>query len=50
MLELAALLGPKAGVPVTERQALFQEAKAYRDEALTTIAPDESMYMMPTRR
>jgi hypothetical protein len=49
MLELAALLGPKAGLPIEERRALFAEAKMYRDEALSTVAPEGSMYIGPER-
>ncbi len=47
MLELAALLGPKFGVPRDERRALFAEAKMYRDEALTTVAPEGSLSIIP---
>jgi hypothetical protein len=50
MLELAALLGPKAGVDLKERQALFAEAKMYRDEALETITEEGSMFLMPEDR
>lgn len=50
MLELAALLGPKAGLPTTERQALFAEAKMYREEALTTVVPETSLYLVPDAR
>lgn len=47
MLELAAILGPKAGVTREERSALFAEAKMYRDEALATVAPEGSMFIQP---
>lgn len=50
MLELAALLGPRYGVPKEERNALFLESKIYRDEALTTQAPEGSMTIMPAER
>lgn len=50
MLELAALLGPKHGVPPDERRALFQEAKMYRDEALATVTPEGSFNIVPAER
>lgn len=50
MLELAAILGPKAGVPIDERRSLFAEAKMYREEALATIQPEGSVRIMPDRR
>lgn len=42
VLELAALLGPRYGVPIKERQTLFIEAEYYRKAALETIAPEGS--------
>ena len=50
MLELAAMLGPKFGVQMDERARLFSEAKQYREEALYTIAPEGSLFLMPDRR
>lgn len=47
MLELAAVLGPKAGVTKEERAALFSEAKAYREEALTTVTAEGSIFFQP---
>lgn len=47
MLELAALLGPKFGVPMDERKALHSEAAMYREQALTTIAPQGSLSIQP---
>src|SRR3990167_2119159 len=47
MLELAALLGPKAGLSIEERRALFLEAKMYRDEALQTVVPEGSLLIQP---
>lgn len=47
LLELSALLGPRAGLSSEERKALFQEAKMYRDEALATIAPEGSYQLQP---
>jgi len=47
MLELAALLGPKNGLPMDERKALFAEAKMYRDEALETIQEEGSLFLQP---
>jgi hypothetical protein len=47
VLELAALLGPKYGVEITERARLFTEAKMYRDEALSTVAPEGSLQIIP---
>lgn len=47
MLELAAILGPKAGVPIEERRALFAEAQLYREEALYTVVPETSLFIQP---
>ena len=47
MLELAALLGPKFNVSIEERARLFNEAKTYRDEALTTTYPEGSLLVLP---
>lgn len=47
MLELAALLGSKAGLTLKERLAIFNEAKAYREEALSTIASEGSYRIIP---
>ena len=47
---LASLLGPKYGVDLKERQALMAEAKFYRDEALSTIYPEGSIYFQPDNR
>jgi hypothetical protein len=49
-LELAALLGPKFGVPIQERARLFTEAAAYREEALATVAPEGSLRIVPDFR
>lgn len=49
MLELAALQGPKYGLELDERKALFAEAKAYREEALETIWTEGSLYLSPER-
>ena len=43
MLELAALLGPKAGVPIDERKALREEAEYYHQLALQMGTPEESV-------
>ena len=45
MLELASLLGPKFGVPKEERAALKEEAAYYRNEALTTVYPEGSLFI-----
>lgn len=50
MLELAAILGPKAQIPIEERRALFQEAATYRMEALQTIAPEGSIRLVPDKQ
>lgn len=50
MLELAALLGPKFRVHIDERRALFNEAKMYLDQALTTVSPEGSLTIVPERR
>lgn len=47
MLELAAMLGPKFGLPMDERNRLFVEAKVYREEALTTVYPEGSLKFQP---
>jgi hypothetical protein len=47
VIELAALLGPKYGVELKERTALFAEAKFYRDEALETIYEEGSVFLQP---
>lgn len=47
VIELAALLGPKFGVPLKERVALFNEAAMYRAEALMTIQPEGSLFLQP---
>lgn len=45
MLELAALLGPKFGVSIEERNALKAEAKAYREEALSSDDSEGSVIL-----
>src|SRR5260221_1172380 len=50
MLELAAILGPKAQVPIEERRSLFTEAKMYREEALETITPEGSFRIIPDKQ
>jgi hypothetical protein len=47
MLELAAMLGPKFGVPMDERKALMAEAEYYREQALTTTYQEGSLYILP---
>src|SRR3990167_11541009 len=47
MLELAAMLGIKVGVTIEERRELRSEAKMYRDEALFTVQPEGSIFLMP---
>ena len=47
MLELAALLGIKGGVTIEERRELKSEAKMYREEALATVQPEGSIFLMP---
>jgi hypothetical protein len=49
-LELAALLGPKFGMPLEERARMFSEAENYRKEALGTVAPEGSIRFMPDYR
>lgn len=48
MLELAALLGPKFGVPIDERKSLFNESQMYFMLALDTITPEESLTITPS--
>lgn len=50
MLELAAMLGPKAGVTKEERSALFAEAKAYRENALSNGIEEGSFRLQPDIR
>lgn len=47
MLELSALLGPKYGVSIQERQALFKEAQFYLEKALETVTEEGSFYIEP---
>src|SRR3990167_1547395 len=47
VIELAALLGPKHGLDLKERQSLFAEAKMYRDEALESIYEEGSVFLQP---
>ena len=47
MLELSALLGIKGGVTIEERRELKSEAKMYREEALATVQPEGSLFLMP---
>lgn len=47
MLELAALLGPKFGVPIEERATLHKEAATYREEALETVYEQGSFFIAP---
>ena len=44
MMELAAILGPKFGVPIDERKALLNEAQGYFSMALETTTQEESVY------
>ena len=50
MLELAALLGPKFGLPTDERKLLRLDAQFYLDQALMTIQPEGSLYAQPESR
>lgn len=47
MLELAALSGSRYGVSMDERKMLFAEAKMYRDEALTSVYEEGSIFLQP---
>lgn len=47
MLELASLAGSKYGLPLDERNALRAEAKMYRDEALSTVYEEGSVFLQP---
>lgn len=47
MTELAAILGPKFGVPPEERKALREEAEYYHQLALSTGTPEESIFLHP---
>ena len=50
MLELAAIIGPKFGLPMEERMSLFREAKMYREEALETVVEEGSVKLQPDVR
>ena len=47
MLELAAILGIKAGVTIEERRELRKEAIYYMEQALFTVAPEGSLFFGP---
>ena len=47
MLELAALLGAKGGVSIEERRELRKEAVYYLEQALSTVAPEGSLFLQP---
>lgn len=49
-LELAAMLAPKFGVPLDERARILKEAELYREQALWTVSPGESMRFAPEER
>ena len=44
---LAAILGPKYGVSLKERQQLLIESKMYKTEALDSIYPEGSVFLQP---
>jgi hypothetical protein len=46
-LELASMLAAKFGLPLEERGRLANEAKMYREEALSTIVPEGSLRIVP---
>ena len=48
MVELAAFLGPKNGVSLEERKAIFIEAEIVFNRALDTITPEESIFIVPS--
>lgn len=49
VLELACLLAPKFGIPMDERSRLMKEAQYYMEQALWTVAPGNSVYIVPDR-
>jgi hypothetical protein len=49
MLGLAWLLSPKNGIPLKERQLLFQEAQFYKDLTLDDSVERTSMYITPAQ-
>ena len=49
MMELAAFLGPKAGLSLDERKSLFAEAAAYRQMALENGTEEGSFFIQPER-
>jgi hypothetical protein len=48
--ELAVNIAPEYGVPLLDRQALKQEAKAYLDQAMGYGDEEDSLYIQPERR
>src|SRR3990167_836585 len=44
---LAAIIGPKYGVSLKERQQLLIESKMYKTEALDSIYPEGSVFLQP---
>jgi hypothetical protein len=47
MLELASMIAPKFGVALEERARIMKEAEAYREQALWTVSPGNSIYLSP---
>src|SRR3990167_8153682 len=47
MMELSALLGPRYGMPIEERKAMFAEAELYRLAALDSIYEEGSVFIQP---
>lgn len=50
MYELAAVMGPKYGLPAQERAALFKEATYYRELALSNGTEQGSFFFQPDYR
>ena len=50
MLELAALIGAKSGVPLTERRSMQAEATAARELALSNGTEEGSLFLQPDTR
>ena len=44
---LAAVIGPKYGVDLTERKMLLAEAEMYKMKALETVYPEGSLFLQP---
>ena len=49
-LELTTFVGIKGGVTIEERREMRKEAQYYLEQALSTVAPEGSLYLQPGER